>query len=157
MDELKGDDKEELIELLDCHFDPEKQAVFPLVKKHRSKRGGKCRAILFSNIVTILKRFFFFQIFAFKGHKENTKPKQNTPASPDSTNKSSKRGGRNRRRVSSNKNESFNGGGGGGSSNVGSGNAAVHNKVPLTNSNNKVKDNIFSGHAVVTNPPIASH
>lgn len=62
MDELKGDDKEELIELLDCHFDPEKQAVFPLVKKHRSKRGGKCRAILFSNIVTIVKPFFFSNI-----------------------------------------------------------------------------------------------
>lgn len=39
IDDLKDDDKTELIDLLDCHFDPEKQAILPIVKKHRSKRG----------------------------------------------------------------------------------------------------------------------
>lgn len=36
IDELKSDEKDELIELLDCHFDPVKQPVKPVVK--RSKR-----------------------------------------------------------------------------------------------------------------------
>lgn len=148
MDELKGDDKEELIELLDCHFDPEKQAVFPLVKKHRSKRGGKY----------IFSFYTFSYIFStilctclHTGHKENVKPKQNTPASPDSTNKTTKRSGRNRRRLA-NKKESYNANGGGQS-----------NKDQLANNNNNnakvnTKENIFAGHAVVTNnPPIAAH
>lgn len=41
MEELKDDDKKELVELLDCHFDPEKQAVLPAVKKNKSRRRGK--------------------------------------------------------------------------------------------------------------------
>lgn len=40
MEELKDDDKKELVELLDCHFDPEKQAVLPAVKKSKSRRKG---------------------------------------------------------------------------------------------------------------------
>lgn len=39
IDELKADEKAELIDLLDCHFDPEKQPIQPIVKRHRSKRG----------------------------------------------------------------------------------------------------------------------
>lgn len=45
MEELKDEDKKELVELLDCHFDPEKQAVLPAVKKNKSKRGGKYKQI----------------------------------------------------------------------------------------------------------------
>ncbi|XP_053686853.1 maternal protein exuperantia [Sabethes cyaneus] len=39
--ELKEDERNELIELLDCHFDPEKQQLKPVVKRvrHRSSRG----------------------------------------------------------------------------------------------------------------------
>lgn len=40
MDELKEEERTELVEMLDSHFDPEKQAVLPLVKKHKTKRGG---------------------------------------------------------------------------------------------------------------------
>ncbi|XP_058459901.1 maternal protein exuperantia [Malaya genurostris] len=39
--ELKDDERSELIELLDCHFDPEKQQLKPVVKRvrHRTSRG----------------------------------------------------------------------------------------------------------------------
>ena len=35
--ELKEEERQELIDLLDCHFDPEKQPVKPVVKKQRRR------------------------------------------------------------------------------------------------------------------------
>lgn len=70
MEELKPDEKNELVELLDCHFDPEKQDVLPLVKKHKTKRGGT---------------------------KENVKPNNSGPTSPDSMSKTPQKRSRRRR------------------------------------------------------------
>lgn len=41
IDELKEDERAELVELLDCHYDPEKQAFKPIVKRNKrhSSRG----------------------------------------------------------------------------------------------------------------------
>lgn len=78
MEEVKPDDKIELVDLLDSHFDPDKQAILPIVKKHRSKRGLK----------------------------ENIRP-QNGDTSPDSTNKTLTKSASRRRRTSSNKTDNF--------------------------------------------------
>lgn len=38
LEELKDEDKTELTELLDCHFDPDKQPIKPAVRKNNNKR-----------------------------------------------------------------------------------------------------------------------
>lgn len=36
--ELKDDDKKELVDILDCHFDPEKKSILPVIKRSRSNK-----------------------------------------------------------------------------------------------------------------------
>lgn len=88
--DLKPDEKNELIELLDCHFDPVKQPVKPVVK--RSKRRNRRSLVADKN-------------------KENIKPRDNNQGSgdknvPDSTVKTpikKMQGNRSRNNSTSNK------------------------------------------------------
>lgn len=41
LEDLKPEEKTELIELLDCHFDPEKTAMKPIVKQRSRKRSQR--------------------------------------------------------------------------------------------------------------------
>lgn len=45
IEEVKEDEREELVELLDSHFDPEKKAVKPVVQRreNKSERGNNVR------------------------------------------------------------------------------------------------------------------
>lgn len=90
MEEMKEEDRKELVDLLDHYFDPEKQAVLPLVKKHKSKRGGGGNNSSNAN-------------HSHSGNaKENVKPNggftnRGEPTSPDSLSKTPQKRSRRRR------------------------------------------------------------
>ncbi|XP_058836329.1 maternal protein exuperantia [Topomyia yanbarensis] len=76
--ELKDDERTELVELLDCHFDPEKQQLKPVVKRirHRTSRGRLFFANKDSNTSNVNDGHFNNNNLnvANNNNKENRKP-----------------------------------------------------------------------------------
>lgn len=68
IEDLKDEHKTELVEMLDCYFDPDKQAIKPVLKhRNRSRRG----TYFFKTIWIIPYRY----IISIAGQKENIRPR----------------------------------------------------------------------------------